>query len=116
MLYSQIRIFLITGRYCSKAVWQDNRRQLMEEMKEKGLFSYPLLIGYAKRWWYVFKAYSSTFLNPWPDRSYKKLYDGLRIVEWYMDAAAWYVKTGAWLRGLITRGFYGAHLAASGLA
>ena len=74
MLHYQIRIFLITGRYCSEAVWQDNRRQLMEEMKEKGLFSYPLLIGYAKRWWYVFKVCSPTSLDPGgpigPTRSY----------------------------------------------
>ena len=49
-------------------------------------------------------------------RSYKTLYEGLRVVEWYLDLQAWSIKTRAWVHGLLTRGFYGAHLAASGLA
>jgi len=97
--HSSVRIFLITARYCSFAVWQEDRRRLIDEMREKGLLSWGVLSEYFDRWW-----------------SFQRTYQSLRVVEGFMDFQAWMVKTRAWMRGLITEGLYGAHLAASGLA
>ncbi|TDL26259.1 ABC1-domain-containing protein [Rickenella mellea] len=97
--HSSSRIFLITARYCSLAVWRDDRRRLIDEMKEKGLLSWSVVREYFERWW-----------------SFQKTYQGLHVVEAFMDLHGWMVMTKAWMRGLVTHGLYGAHLAACGLA
>jgi aarF domain-containing kinase len=112
----QIRIFLITAKYCSLAVWQDDRRRLIDLMRVKGLLSWSLLREYFTCWMSVHDVATTcapliTFL-----RRYEKNYRTIIVVETYMDLRAYLVKSGAWLRGLFTKGFEGAHRAAAGLA
>lgn len=47
----QIRIFLITADYCSIAVWENEKRQCIEKMKEEGIFSWKVLTQYVASWW-----------------------------------------------------------------
>jgi len=49
-------------------------------------------------------------------RKFEKMYRTLILVETWMDLQARNVKTLAWIRGLWTMGFEGAHKAAAGLA
>ncbi|KAI0063635.1 ABC1-domain-containing protein [Artomyces pyxidatus] len=97
--HSEIRVFLITAKYCAKAVWRDDRRRLIDEMIEKGLMSPGTLVEYFGSWW-----------------RFEKLYRSLIVVETWMDAQAYARKTLAWLRGWWRKGFVGAHQAAAGLA
>lgn len=48
-------------------------------------------------------------------RSFQKTYQPIRALEFAMDTAAFWIKSRAWIYGLYTEGFRGAHLAASGL-
>ncbi|ETW80424.1 hypothetical protein HETIRDRAFT_320637 [Heterobasidion irregulare TC 32-1] len=97
--HSKIRVFIITAKYCASAVWQDDRKRLIDDMRERGLFSPGILVEYFSSWW-----------------KYEKLYRSLIIVETFMDLQAYARKTAAWARGLWGKGFEGAHLAAAGLA
>jgi len=97
--HSNVRIFLITAKYCTIAVWQDDRTRLIDLMRTHGLLSWSLL-----------KEYFSCWIE------YERRYRGIIVVEMFMDAQAWLVKTRAWSRGLITNGLSGAHEAAAGLA
>ncbi|KAA1474282.1 ABC1-domain-containing protein [Dentipellis sp. KUC8613] len=97
--HSKIRVFLIMAKYCASAVWQDDRRRLIDQMREKGITSPSLLVEYFKCWW-----------------GYEKLYRSLIVVETFMDLQAHFRMTLAWLCGLYSRGFDGAHKAAAGLA
>ena len=51
----QIRIFLITAKYCTFAVWLDESQRLVSELRRKGLsgMSLGLLWDYFWVWWYV---------------------------------------------------------------
>ncbi|KAI0785656.1 ABC1 family-domain-containing protein [Abortiporus biennis] len=98
--HSNIRIFLITAKYCTFAVWREDRKRLVNEMREKGLMSLGLLFDYFSGWW-----------------RYEKSYNSLVLAETILDLRASLIKTKAWVRGLLTAGgLRGAHEAAAGLA
>lgn len=46
-------MFLVTAKYCTQAVWDDTRGQLISQMRERGLMSLGLLYDYFVGWWYV---------------------------------------------------------------
>ncbi|CDO77712.1 hypothetical protein BN946_scf184969.g63 [Trametes cinnabarina] len=100
--HSTVRIFLITAKYCTFAVWLDESQRLVSEMRRKGLsgMSLGLLWDYFWVWW-----------------RYEKMYRSLEFAEWWMDTGASLVTAKAWIRGLFTvGGLQGAHRAAAGLA
>lgn len=97
--HSSIRIFLITAKYCTYAVWRDDRQRIIDRMRENGLLSLSDLREYFVCWW-----------------RFEKMYRTLIMVETWMDLQAYKVKTLAWLHGLWTMGFEGARKAAAGLA
>ncbi|KAI0360911.1 ABC1-domain-containing protein [Trametes cingulata] len=100
--HSTIRIFLITAKYCTFAVWLDESERLVSELRRKGLsgMSLGLLWDYFWVWW-----------------RYEKMYRSLELAEWWMDTGARFVTAKAWVRGLFTvGGLQGAHRAAAGLA
>ncbi|KAG5641647.1 hypothetical protein DXG03_004541 [Asterophora parasitica] len=99
--HSNIRIFLVTAKYCTYAVWQDERQRLIDTMKlnTNSIFSFRILKDYFIGWW-----------------KFEKSYTQLVVLETIMDFQAFTVKTRAWIKGLWKRGFVGAHQAAAGLA
>ncbi|KZP34641.1 ABC1-domain-containing protein [Athelia psychrophila] len=97
--HSSIRIFLITAKYCAFSVWQDDRQRVINRMKENNSVSWSDLKEYVACWWH-----------------FTKLYRSLILAETWMDLQAKQKQTYAWLRGLCTKGFEGAHKAAAGLA
>ncbi|EPT04979.1 hypothetical protein FOMPIDRAFT_1112480 [Fomitopsis schrenkii] len=98
--HSNVRVFLVTAKYCTQAVWDDTRRQLISQMRERGLMSMGLLYDYFLGWW-----------------GYERMYTSLVVAETWMDLQAYLVKTKAWLWGLYAvGGLQGAHIAAAGLA
>lgn len=98
--HSNVRVFLVTAKYCTLAVWEDTRRQLISQMRERGLVSLGLLFDYFSAWWH-----------------YQKMYRSLAAAETWMDLEAYLVKTKAWVWGLYAvGGLQGAHKAAAGLA
>jgi aarF domain-containing kinase len=52
--HSNVRVFLITARYCARAVWIDDRRRIIDQLREDGLMSLGLVWEYFACWWYVF--------------------------------------------------------------
>ncbi|KAJ7497323.1 ABC1 family-domain-containing protein [Mycena latifolia] len=97
--HSNIRIFLISAKYCTTAVWQDDRKRLIDTMQTRGFLSVGILLQYIECWW-----------------KFQKTYSKMVILEQLLDFPAFAVKSQAWLRGLFTRGLHGAHDAAAGLA
>ncbi|KAH8119414.1 ABC1-domain-containing protein [Phellopilus nigrolimitatus] len=97
--HSGIRIFLITAQFCNLAVYEDFKRHLIDDMRKRGSVSWSGLWNYFGQWW-----------------SFQKSYRRIRAVEFALDTEAWLIKTRAWMYGLFTMGFRGAHLAAAGLA
>ncbi|KAJ6625621.1 ABC1-domain-containing protein [Mycena sp. CBHHK59/15] len=97
--HSNVRIFLISAKYCATAVWQDDRQRLIDKMRDRGLFSVGLLLQYFQCWW-----------------KFQKTYTKMVFVEQILDLQAIAVKSRAWMRGLRTKGLHGAHNAAAGLA
>ncbi|KAG6866354.1 hypothetical protein C0991_005275 [Blastosporella zonata] len=97
--HSNIRIFLIMAKYCTYAVWQIERKRLIDAMQHSGVFTYSLLRSYFSCWW-----------------KFEKAYTKLVILEMVMDFEAYTVITKAWVKGWWKRGFEGAHQAAAGLA
>ncbi|KAG8848428.1 hypothetical protein FRB96_001214 [Tulasnella sp. 330] len=91
------RIFLIVARYCSLAVWIDDRKRFFTEWRQTGV-NWSSLGQYLSHWW-MFHVY----------------YDGLRFVEMGMDLQAWAIKSATWLRALFRHGLAGAERAAAGL-
>jgi len=96
--HSNVRIFLVTAKYCTHAAWQEERQRLIDEMREHGLLSSTLLFGYFSGWW-----------------RYQKYYVQLSFIEAFMDFKAFVNKKRAWIVSLLSRGLRGAHDAASGL-
>ncbi|KAG1802852.1 ABC1 family-domain-containing protein [Suillus plorans] len=88
--HSSVRIFLITSKYCMKAVWQDEKNRFREGGLGLGSF-----LGSA---WAFATEYSK-----------------ITFIELMMDWQASLVKSSAWLRGFYSRGLAGAHDAAAGL-
>ena len=116
----QIRIFLITAKYCTFAVWLDESQRLVSELRRKGLsgMSLGLLWDYFRVWWYVPShiCCGMCVLIVW-HRRYEKMYRSIELAEWWMDTGARMVTAKAWVRGLLTQGgLQGAHKAAAGLA
>ncbi|KAF7288670.1 ABC1-domain-containing protein [Mycena chlorophos] len=97
--HSNIRIFLVSAKYCTTAVWQDDRRRLIREMHESGFVTLSILVQYLRCWW-----------------KYQKMYSHMSFVEYVLDMQALLVKVKAWSRGLLTKGLRGASDAAAGLA
>ncbi|KNZ77750.1 ABC1 family protein C15C4.02 [Termitomyces sp. J132] len=97
--HSNIRIFLITAKYCTYAVWQDERKRLIDAMIHKGIFNFPLLRGCFSCWW-----------------KFRRQYAKLVIGEIFLDLQAIAIIKKAWVKGLWRKGFQGAHQAAAGLA
>ncbi|KAF9460710.1 ABC1 family-domain-containing protein [Collybia nuda] len=97
--HSNVRIFLITAKYCTFAVWQDDRKRLIDTLRERGLLSLCLLCEYFLGWW-----------------RFEKSYTRLIIAEALLDVQAYGVKSKAWIHGMWAKGFDGAHRAAAGLA
>ncbi|KAF8893307.1 ABC1 family-domain-containing protein [Infundibulicybe gibba] len=60
---TKVRIFLVTAKYCTYAVWCDERKRLVELMRDRGLFSMKILSEYFSCWWYVCKTSGETHLN-----------------------------------------------------
>jgi len=89
----QIRVFLVTAKYCMRAVWRDERERI-----SRGTNLLSFLYQYATGW-----------------LSFKKDYYSLTLVEMAMDTKASTVKFWAWLLGL-RHGYRAAHAAASGLS
>ncbi|PFH51495.1 hypothetical protein AMATHDRAFT_142374 [Amanita thiersii Skay4041] len=96
--HSNIRVFLITAKYCAYAVWQDERRRLFDAFRDRGLLTFSLLKEYFICWW-----------------RYERTYSTMVMVETILDLQGLVVKLSAWFKGLTTRGLTGAHRAASGL-
>lgn len=110
-------MFLVTAKYCTKAVWQDDRRRLGSELYSRGFLS--VLVNYIKSWWYVFDI--SIPLCDCVDRGvcrrFETTYRPIIMAETWMDFQGEMVKVKAWMRGLLlVGGFAGAHKAAAGLA
>ncbi|CCM01156.1 uncharacterized protein FIBRA_03204 [Fibroporia radiculosa] len=98
--HSNVRVFLVTAKYCTRAAWEDTRRQLISQMRENGIMSLGLLYDYFREWW-----------------RYERTYRSLTLAEIWMDFRAYTVKTKAWVWGLYAvGGLQGAHKAAAGLA
>ncbi|KAG2078980.1 ABC1-domain-containing protein [Suillus decipiens] len=88
--HSSVRIFLITSKYCMKAVWQDEKNHF----REGGL------------------GFRSFLSSAW---AFAIGYSKITFVELIMDWQASLVKSSAWLHGFYSRGLAGAHDAAAGL-
>ncbi|KAJ7084414.1 ABC1 family-domain-containing protein [Mycena belliarum] len=97
--HSNIRIFLISAKYCTTAVWQDDRQRLTDKIQKRGFLSIGVLFQYLQCWW-----------------KFQKMYTKMIILEQVLDLRAFTVKSRAWIRGLCTQGFHGAYEAAAGLA
>ncbi|KAJ9122261.1 hypothetical protein QFC22_001681 [Naganishia vaughanmartiniae] len=91
------RIFLIVARFCAFAVHEDDQQILRERRAKEGLTT-DWIVDYVKEWYH-----------------FEVFYNGLRIVEWGMDARARAVKVLLWLKGLRERGWEGAFEVSAGL-
>ncbi|KAH9040174.1 ABC1-domain-containing protein [Lactarius pseudohatsudake] len=96
--HSKVRVFVVVAKYCTAAVWEDERQTIFDGMRGSGLLSPGILAEYFGAWW-----------------RFERLYCGLVVLEWYMDIHAQARKFTAWFRGLYRTGFEGAHKAAAGL-
>ncbi|KAI9449412.1 ABC1-domain-containing protein [Lactarius psammicola] len=96
--HSKVRVFVVVAKYCTTAVWEDERQTIFDGMRGSGLLSPGRLSEYFGAWW-----------------RYERLYCGLVVLEWYMDIQAQARKFTAWFKGLYRTGFEGAHKAAAGL-
>ncbi|KAJ6499918.1 ABC1 family-domain-containing protein, partial [Mycena vitilis] len=96
--HSNIRIFVISAKYCCTAVWYDDRKHLIDKMHDRGFLSFGLLMQYVRAWW-----------------KFQKTYGQMVILEQVLDLQAFTVKSQAWARGLCTKGLHGARNAAAGL-
>jgi hypothetical protein len=53
LMVLQIRIFLVTAKCCTYAVWQDDRKRLIDKLRVEGLLSLGVLAEYFTCYWYV---------------------------------------------------------------
>jgi len=87
--HSNIRIFLVTAKYCTYAAWQGERQRLIDEMRERGLLSsMRLLFNYFSGWW-----------------RYQRSYAQLSVIEAFMDFVTFVNKKGAWIETRTRRSF-----------
>ncbi|KAG0707338.1 ABC1 family-domain-containing protein [Suillus ampliporus] len=92
--HSSVRIFLITSKYCMKAVWQDEKRRF----RDSGLGFGSLRHIFGSAWAFAIG------------------YSQVTFIELMMDWQASMIKSSAWLHGFYSRGLAGAHDAAAGLS
>ncbi|KAG6844705.1 hypothetical protein H0H87_004581 [Tephrocybe sp. NHM501043] len=86
------------AKYCTYAVWQDERKHFIDAMQRHGIFNF-LLLRYFFCW-----------------RNFETAYTKLVFTEIILDIQAYTAITKAWVKGLWKKGFEGAHEAAAGLA
>jgi len=96
--HSNIRIFLVTAKFCVLSVWRNDQARLIDAMRGSGLMSFGLLLEYFRCWW-----------------RYENGYMKLVVIETLMDSQAYAFKLRDWLYGLRKQGFKGAYKAAAGL-
>ncbi|KZS98331.1 ABC1-domain-containing protein [Sistotremastrum niveocremeum HHB9708] len=96
--HSKSRIFIITARYCSRAVWEANTSRLWKDTRLSSLVSPTMWRRWSIAWW-----------------NYEMIWTGLRVVEIWMDFEASLAKARMWWSGLVQGGFKRAHLAAAGV-
>jgi len=104
------------AKYCTSAVWEDERRAILDGMSCSGLLSPGRLAEYFTAWWCVIECIRLLCFTSVFRRRYERLYCGLIVLEWYMDIQAQARKFTAWFGGLWRTGFEGAHKAAAGLS
>jgi aarF domain-containing kinase len=51
MIGLQVRVFLVTARYCALAAWQDDRQRVYGEIRRRGYFTAGLLWDWVSCWW-----------------------------------------------------------------
>ncbi|KAJ3790761.1 ABC1-domain-containing protein [Lentinula aff. detonsa] len=96
--HSNIRIFLVTAKFCLQSVWHSDQERLIDAMRVRGLLSFGLLLEYFQCWW-----------------KYEKSLTFVVLTETFMDSQAYAYKMRDWINGLRRQGFRGAHKAAAGL-
>ncbi|KAF9792945.1 ABC1-domain-containing protein [Thelephora terrestris] len=97
--HSHVRIFLVTAKFCSRAVWLDEKDNIVRQLREQHYLSLRVWCELISSWW-----------------RFKTFYLELGIAERVMDWHAETVKMTSWLRGFWKHGgFVGAHRAAAGL-
>jgi hypothetical protein len=59
-------VFIVVSKYCATAVWEDERRAILDCMRGSGLLSAGRLAEYFTAWWCVIKMRSpvSSFKHP----------------------------------------------------
>jgi len=98
--HSHVRVFLVTAKYCARAVWLDEKNKIVRQLSEQHYLSLRGWCNLISSWW-----------------RFKAFYWELGIAERVMDWHATTVKITSWLRGFwVYGGFAGAHRAAAGLA
>ncbi|KAJ3724516.1 ABC1-domain-containing protein [Lentinula raphanica] len=96
--HSNIRIFLVTAKFCLQSVWRNDQERLIGAMRNRGLLSFSLLLEYFQCWW-----------------KYEKSLTLVVLTETFIDSQAYAYKMRDWMHGLRRQGFRGAHKAAAGL-
>lgn len=115
LLFTQIRIFLITAKYCAYAIWQDERKQVIDSVRTRGLLSPNMLQNYFMAWWFVNSQRVLNCCLALSCRKYESSHVKFLLIECILDIRAFTVKVDAWFKGFRRRGLAGAHEAASGL-
>jgi len=95
--HTESRIFLILARYCSLAVWREEKASIKKSLKAN--------LTQVSIWR---DAYNSFW-------SYQKIWTGFRLLELWMDLNAKLIKNWIWLRTLLSSGRVNARRAAAGL-
>ncbi|KAK7057167.1 ABC1-domain-containing protein [Favolaschia claudopus] len=97
--HSNVRVFLVSAKYCATAVWYDDRKRLISQMHDRGFLTWGILVQYFRSWW----TFQTTYMK-------------MAVFEQILDIQSFTVKSKAWIRGLAAQGLHGAHDAAAGLS
>lgn len=90
--HSNARVILIAFKYCTYAVWLDERKRLINSMRDHGIFSFCLLRQYFYSWW-----------------QYQRSYSSMVIAEMFMDLRAYGVMAKLWVDSCWEQGIAGTH-------
>lgn len=71
--HSNIRVFLITAEYCTKAVWMGEKQEIQRLRRVRSVFSLPVLTRYIWGW-----------------LKFENAYFQLKIFETALDLAGWW--------------------------
>jgi hypothetical protein len=77
-------VFIVVAKYCATAVWEDERRVILDCMRGSGLLSAGRLAEYFTAWWCVINMHSS-------DSSRQHSTGGIR--DYTADLLSW---SGIW--------------------